>query len=133
MPARSHHPGLAFLYAVPISLLGGLIGLGGAEFRLPVLAGPLRYSARQVVPLNLAISLVTLVVALITRGRTLSFATLIPFLPAIGALIAGAVVTAFIGVLNTSNRKPPLSSVSPATDRRPSAHSAVILAGTTVR
>jgi len=97
MPARSHRPGLAFLYAVPIGLLGGLIGLGGAEFRLPVLAGPLRYSARQAVPLNLVISLVTLVVALITRGRTLSFATLIPFLLAIGALIAGAVVTAFIG------------------------------------
>jgi uncharacterized protein len=43
MPARPHRPGLAFLYAVPIGLLGGLIGLGGAEFRLPVLAGPLRY------------------------------------------------------------------------------------------
>jgi uncharacterized membrane protein YfcA len=88
---------VALLYAAPIGLLGGLIGLGGAEFRLPVLAGPLRYSARQAVPLNLAISLVTLAVALVTRGRTLSFASLIPFLPAIGALIAGAVVTAFIG------------------------------------
>jgi uncharacterized protein len=97
MPARPHRPGLAFLYAVPIGLLGGLIGLGGAEFRLPVLAGPLRYAARQAVPLNLAVSLVTLVVALITRGRTLSFATLIPVLLAIGALIAGAVITAFIG------------------------------------
>jgi uncharacterized membrane protein YfcA len=97
MPSRPRRPGLAFLYAVPIGLLGGLIGLGGAEFRLPVLAGPLRYSARQAVPLNLSISLVTLAVALVTRGRTLSLASLIPFLPAIGALIAGAVVTAFIG------------------------------------
>jgi uncharacterized membrane protein YfcA len=95
MPWR--RPGLAFLYAVPIGLLGGLIGLGGAEFRLPVLAGPLRYSARQAVPLNLAISLVTLAVALVTRARTLSFAALIPFLPAIGALIVGVVITAFIG------------------------------------
>jgi uncharacterized protein len=85
------------LYAAPISLLGGLIGLGGAEFRLPVLVGPLRYSARQAVPLNLAISLVTLAVALATRGRTLSFAGLIPLLPAIWALIAGAVTTAFLG------------------------------------
>ena len=32
----------------------GLIGLGGAEFRLPVLAGPLGYAARKAVPLNLA-------------------------------------------------------------------------------
>jgi uncharacterized protein len=97
MPARSRHPGLAFLFAVPIGLLGGLIGLGGAEFRLPVLAGPLRYTARQAVPLNLAISLVTLAVALVTRGRTLSLVSLIPFLPGICALIAGAVVTAFMG------------------------------------
>jgi uncharacterized protein len=97
MSSRSRRPGLAFLYAVPIGLLAGLIGLGGAEFRLPVLAGPLRYSARQAVPLNLAISLVTLAAALITRGRTLSFASLAPFLPAICALIAGAVVTVFIG------------------------------------
>lgn len=27
-------------------MLGGLIGLGGAEFRLPVLAGPLRYAQK---------------------------------------------------------------------------------------
>ena len=48
-------------------------------------------------PLNLAISLVTLAVALATRGRTLSFASLMPFLPAVCALIAGAVLTALIG------------------------------------
>jgi uncharacterized membrane protein YfcA len=95
MPLR--RPGLAFLYVVPIGLLGGLIGLGGAEFRPPVLVGPLRYSARQAVPLNLAISFVTLAVALVTRSHTLSFSALIPFLPAIDALITGAVVTAFIG------------------------------------
>jgi uncharacterized protein len=97
MLSRARRPGLAFLYAVPIGVLGGLIGLGGAEFRLPVLAGPLRYSARQAVPLNLAISLVTLAVALVTRSRTLSLALVIPFLPTIGALIAGAVLTAFLG------------------------------------
>jgi uncharacterized protein len=96
-PREGRRAGLALLYAAPIGLLGGVIGLGGAEFRLPVLVGPLRYAARQAVPLNLAISLVTLAVALATRGRTLSFATLIPLLPAIGALIAGAVITAFLG------------------------------------
>ena len=98
MPSCSRRPGLAFLYAVLIGLLGGLIGLGGAEFRLPTLAGPLGYSARQAVPLNLAISLVTLAVALVTRGGTLSFASVLPFVPAVCALMAGAVVTAFIGL-----------------------------------
>ncbi len=84
-------------FAVPIAVLGGLIGLGGAEFRLPVLAGPLRYSARQAVPLNLAVSLVTLVIALVTRAGSLSLEPLAPFLPAIGAMIVGAAVGAFVG------------------------------------
>jgi uncharacterized protein len=88
---------IAFCYAVPISLLGGLMGLGGAEFRLPVLAGPLGYVARQAVPLNLAVSLVTLAASLVTRARTLSLETISPVLPAALGLIAGAVVTAFLG------------------------------------
>lgn len=64
-------PRLAFLTAIPIAVPGGLIGLGGAEFRLPVLAGPLRYSAKQAVPLNLAVSMVTILASLATRlGET---------------------------------------------------------------
>ena len=66
------HSAIAFFSSIPISLAGGLIGLGGAEFRLPVLAGPLGYSAHQAVPINLAISLVTLLVALVSRATTLS-------------------------------------------------------------
>lgn len=53
-PAPIRRPPFAFLAAIPIALLGGLIGLGGAEFRLPVLAGPLRYAAKQAVPVDLA-------------------------------------------------------------------------------
>lgn len=88
---------LAFLYAMPIGLLGGLIGLGGAEFRLPVLVGLLEYPTRQAVPLNLAVSLVTIVVSLIIRVSTLSFSSVVPFLYAVLSLIAGAVITAFFG------------------------------------
>ncbi len=94
-PRRSR---LAFLFAVPIGLLGGLIGLGGAEFRLPVLAGPLGYPARRAVPLNLAISLVTLAASLAIRSRTLSLEAVFPFRSAVLALIGGAVVAAFAGV-----------------------------------
>ena len=94
---RVRRPGLAFAFAVPIAILGGLIGLGGAEFRLPVLSGPLRYSARQAVPLNLAVSLVTLITALVTRAGSLSLEPLAPYLPAVGAMIVGAAVTAFLG------------------------------------
>lgn len=90
-------PGLAFFYAVPIGIRGGLMGLGGAEFRRPVSVGPLRYPARQAIPLNLVISLVILVVAFEVRARTLFVASVIPSGPTVGALIARAVVTAFIG------------------------------------
>lgn len=59
MPARAMHPErplLAVLFALPIGVLAGLIGVGGAEFRLPVLVGALGYTARQAVPLNLALA-----------------------------------------------------------------------------
>ena len=85
---------LAFLSAIPIAILGGLIGLGGAEFRLPVLAGMLGYSARKAVPLNLAVSLTTIIASLLIRGRTLSLSPLVPFVPSMLALIGGAVVAA---------------------------------------
>jgi uncharacterized membrane protein YfcA len=83
--------------AIPIAILGGLIGLGGAEFRLPVLVGPLRYSPRQAVPLNLAVSIITIAAALVIRSRTLSFVPVTPFAPAILALITGAVIAAWAG------------------------------------
>ena len=83
--------------AIPIAILGGLIGLGGAEFRLPVLVGPLRYSPRQAVPLNLAVSIITIAASLVIRSRTLSFVPVVPYAPAIAALIAGAVIAAWAG------------------------------------
>ena len=91
-------PVAALLYGAPIGLLGGLIGLGGAEFRLPVLAGVFGYAARRAVALNLAISLVTVVSALLIRSGTLSLDPLVALLPVALAMIAGAVSAAFVGV-----------------------------------
>ena len=90
-------PPAALLYGAPIGLLGGLIGLGGAEFRLPVLAGVFGYPARRAIALNMAISLITVVSALLIRGGTLSFAPLLGLLPVIVAMIAGAVSAAYVG------------------------------------
>ena len=61
-------------------MLGGLIGLAGAEFRLPMLAGVLGYKARRAVALNLAISLITVVSTLLIRGATLSLVPLVALL-----------------------------------------------------
>jgi uncharacterized protein len=84
-----HSPVAVLLYGAPIGLLGGLIGLGGTEFRLPVLAGVFSYTARRAVALNLAISLVTVVSALLIRGGTLSLEPLIALLPVALAMIVG--------------------------------------------
>jgi uncharacterized protein len=93
----TNHSLTAFIYAVPIAILGGLMGLGGAEFRLPVLAGVLGYTARQCVPLNLAVSLVTIIVSLIIRGKILSLQSLSSWQPIVIFLIIGAVISAFFG------------------------------------
>jgi uncharacterized membrane protein YfcA len=87
----------AFGAAVPIAALGGLIGLGGAEFRLPVLVGPLGYASRRAVPLNLAVSLVTIVAALAIRSQSFTLAPVVPYLPVLFALIAGAMLAALFG------------------------------------
>jgi uncharacterized protein len=96
-PEIRRSPVAALLYGAPIGLLGGLIGLGGAEFRLPVLAGVFGYAARRAVALNLAISLITVVSALLIRGGTLSFAPLLGLLPVVLAMITGAVSAAYVG------------------------------------
>jgi uncharacterized membrane protein YfcA len=96
-PEVRRSPVAALLYGAPIGLLGGLIGLGGAEFRLLVLAGIFGYAARRAVALNLAISLVTVVSALLIRGGTLSLAPLLSLIPVVAAMIVGAVSAAFVG------------------------------------
>src|SRR5215208_4083383 len=90
-------PTLAALYGAPIGLLGGLIGLGGAEFRLPVLAGVFGYKARRAVALNLAISLITVVSSLLIRRSTLSLTPVIALLPVVISMIIGAVSAAYVG------------------------------------
>ncbi|MBA2344176.1 MAG: hypothetical protein H0V83_03735 [Rubrobacter sp.] len=79
---------LAALWGVPIGFIGGLIGLGGAEFRLPALVGVFGCVARSAVALNLAKSLITVVSALIIRGGTLSLAPLLDLLLVVVAMIA---------------------------------------------
>ncbi|MFN7037151.1 MAG: sulfite exporter TauE/SafE family protein [Bellilinea sp.] len=97
---------LAFLIAVPIAVLGGLIGLGGAEFRLPALVGWLRRTAHQAVPINLAVSLVTLLVSLLVRSQTLPTLPLESLMVILAAMIAGAVLTAYLGAGLTARLSP---------------------------
>jgi uncharacterized membrane protein YfcA len=90
-------PPRAALYGAPIDLLGGLISLGDAEFRLPVLAGVFGYKARRAMALNLAISLITVVSSLLIRFGTLSLSPVVALLPVMAAMIVGAVSAAYAG------------------------------------
>jgi uncharacterized protein len=87
----------AFGWCVPIGGLAGLVGLGGGEFRLPVLMYVVGYPARAAVPFNLAVSLLTLTFALVVRSRTISVGALVPYLNEVVGLAVGGVASAFYG------------------------------------
>jgi uncharacterized protein len=87
----------AFGYSAPIGALGGLIGLGGGEFRLPVLMHAIGFDARSAIPINLATSLITLAFALVFRSATIAPSSLVPHLPEIVGLAVGGIVSAFYG------------------------------------
>jgi uncharacterized membrane protein YfcA len=84
-------------WCVPIGGLAGLVGLGGGEFRLPVLMYVVGYPARTAVPLNLAVSLVTLTFALVVRSGVISVGALVPYLNEVVGLAFGGVASAFYG------------------------------------
>src|SRR5207248_478083 len=84
-------------WCAPIGGLGGLIGLGGGEFRLPVLMYGIGFDARSAVPLNLLTSLVTLSFALAIRSGAVSPGAMVPHLPEMVGLLAGGMASAFYG------------------------------------
>lgn len=74
---------------IPLGLLCGLLGLSGTEYRAPILRSLFRYSADRVAPFNLTISVMTLGGAIVGREASTSASLLWPYLPELGALVAG--------------------------------------------
>jgi uncharacterized membrane protein YfcA len=87
----------AFGGGAVIGALGGLIGLGGAEFRLPLLIGAFRFAALQAVILNKAMSLVVVASALPFRAAAVPFASVAAHWPIIVNLLAGSLLGAWFG------------------------------------
>jgi uncharacterized membrane protein YfcA len=87
----------AALWGVPVGLLGGLIGLGGGEFRIPILLRRFGLAPGAVVPLNSVISMITLCASLAFRAGSLSLAPLAPHLADIAALTMGGLIAALGG------------------------------------
>lgn len=80
-----------------IGTLGGLIGLGGAEFRLPLLVGLFGFPALEAVILNKAMSLIVVATALPFRMGTVPFGDIAANWPVIINLLAGSLVGAWFG------------------------------------
>ena len=86
-----------FFTGAVIGVLGGLIGLGGAEFRLPLLIGLFRFAALEAVILNKATSLVVVATALPFRAGTVPLADVLAHWPILVNLLAGSLAGAWVG------------------------------------
>ncbi|MDO6967119.1 sulfite exporter TauE/SafE family protein [Rhizobium alvei] len=87
----------AFGGGAVIGALGGLIGLGGAEFRLPLLIGLFQFAALEAVILNKAMSLVVVATALPFRASTVPWTDVAAHWPIIVNLLAGSLAGAWFG------------------------------------
>lgn len=87
----------AFGAGAGIGALGGLIGLGGAEFRLPLLIGLFRFVALEAVILNKAMSLVVVASALPFRATTVPWDAVAANWTIIVNLLAGSLAGAWFG------------------------------------
>ena len=80
-----------------VGVLGGLIGLGGAEYRLPLLLGPFGFPPLQAVILNKALSLVVVAAALPSRAAGVSWALVGEHWTEAANLLAGSIAGAWFG------------------------------------
>jgi uncharacterized membrane protein YfcA len=80
-----------------IGTLGGLIGLGGAEFRLPLLIGAFHFTALEAVIVNKATSLAVVASALPFRAAAVPFGEVAAHWPIVVNLLAGSLLGAWFG------------------------------------
>jgi uncharacterized membrane protein YfcA len=89
---------LAFLIGAPIGIVGGLIGLGGAEFRLPFLLKTFSKPAKRAVALNMLISLITVISASYFRLNNFDVSLIYPQIFLMIAIIIGSTTGAYYGI-----------------------------------
>jgi uncharacterized protein len=80
-----------------VAVLSGLIGLGGAEFRLPILIAFFALFPHRAIRINLLMSFVTLAMAAASRLSFLRASNLADYRIEILGLLAGGVVAAWFG------------------------------------
>lgn len=82
-------------WGVVIGALGGLIGLGGAEFRLPVLVSRFGLASLNAIIFNKAMSLIVVAFALVFRSVSIPAAELLNHGDVVLNLLAGSLVGAW--------------------------------------
>jgi uncharacterized membrane protein YfcA len=88
---------LGFVAGAAVGLLGGLVGLGGAEFRLPLLLTVFGFAALAAVIVNKAMSLVVVAVAIPARLGTVPLSEIADGWTAVVNLLAGSLLGAWLG------------------------------------
>jgi len=88
---------LIFGSGVGIGALGGLIGLGGAEFRLPLLIGPFRFKPLDAILLNKTMSLIVVAAAIPFRAAAVPLAKVIDRWEVLAILLSGSLAGAWFG------------------------------------
>jgi uncharacterized protein len=97
---------LAALAGGGVAVLGGLIGLGGAEFRLPLLIAMFGFIALEAVIVNKAISLVVVASALLFRSHSVPAADLLAHWTIAANLLAGSLAGAWCGATWATKARP---------------------------
>lgn len=90
-------PFAAFSAGAAVAALGGLIGLGGAEFRLPLLITVFELYPHRAIRINLLISLAALSVSGMSRLAFAGATHVFDYTPVIMAMIAGGMASAWMG------------------------------------
>jgi uncharacterized membrane protein YfcA len=90
-------PVLAFIAGAAVGLLGGLVGLGGAEFRLPLLIAVFGFAALAAVIVNKAMSLIVVIVAIPARLVAVPLSDMTAHWGVVVNLLLGSLVGAWVG------------------------------------
>ncbi len=97
MASRPRSSWQAFAGGAAVGVLGGLIGLGGAEFRLPLLLTVFGFAALAAVVVNKAMSLVVVVAAIPARLAGVPLEAVGAEWAAVLNLLAGSLLGAWVG------------------------------------